>query len=206
MMTQRSPLIRSMLGMLAASALLAGLGACGGGASTGGSTASQSHGIVYKPASQERNEKARGYLTALMKDASAAYSATQGQRFMCGPSLWSQLRKDPKAAGIGGAPAIMMIPSGGQVMKMEGRLLQSDEDLLNFWEALFSQVEFSTVSIRKLSENEKDIYWTMIAWDIEEPVFVVEGSMHNLIVDLSVDESGALEVFWIDDISGYTVK
>ena len=179
--------------------------ACGGAASSG-SGASQNKGIVYKPASQIVNEKAAGYLSGLMKNAQAASTRTEGQRFMCGPALWSQIRNSPKASGINGAPAMMMIPTAGGIIQMEGRLLQSNEDLSNFWGVFFSELDFSTATIRKLKENEKELYWMMIAWDIEEPVFVIEGPNQNLIVDLIIDESGAFEVFWIDDISGYVVK
>jgi hypothetical protein len=54
------------------------------------------------------------------------------------------------------------------------------------------------VNVRTLNNRELDWYWTIISWDIEEPVFVFENRKHTLLIDF--ERSG--EVFYVDILDG----
>lgn len=58
--------------------------------------------------------------------------------------------------------------------------------------------------IRKLNEKELNVYWSMIPFDIEEPVYVLEAGSKRFLLDLKKDEKTAgYYAFWIDELSSY---
>ena len=58
-------------------------------------------------------------------------------------------------------------------------------------------VEDGVLTVRRATIAEIDWYWTIISWDIYEPVFVLENIEHTFFVDYGILDSGML---YIDDM------
>jgi hypothetical protein len=58
-------------------------------------------------------------------------------------------------------------------------------------------------TVRRPTQLEIAVLWSMIPFDLKDPLFVVEIGGHNLIVVLSPEER---TVLWIDDLAGVSFE
>ena len=87
----------------------------------------------------------------------------------------------------------------GQSSKLKGQLLQTDQEVLSrSGKPSHRHAGFTDITIRKLTSKELELYWAMISFDITEPVFMVEGNKHQILVQFTSPEN--LRVTWIDDL------
>jgi hypothetical protein len=180
--------------------------ACGGGGASGGagasSTASTSaKSIVYKPATPDINARGEAFIQEVLNSVEIAQERAKKSPLICGPFLWVQIRYHPDVAVIEKGQTFMMIPTANGMQRLEGKMFQSEDEVQRFWRALYSTIKIFEFNVRKLNEREKEIYWSMISWDIEEPVFIIEGSGYKLLIDFVVEDDGGLKIFWVDEIS-----
>jgi len=161
---------------------------------------------VYKPASPEVNARAEAFVREIFADVDAAQRLAGEAPIICGPFLWAQIREHADVVGIEKGKAYMHVPTAEGILQLEGKLFQDTEEANAFWRSVHGTVPLETYVVRKLNQSEKEIYWALIAWDIEEPVLVVEGGGHRFIVDMVVEDDGSLKVFWIDDVAQLAVR
>ena len=164
-------------------------------------------GVRYKAASTEVNERAKKTLVeffgAPMK--SEIPDDAFAQMAICGPLLWSRLRGLPEMQALtkGRVMVNMPIYERGKAVRqqqMEGKLFQDKAEIREFWKALCKAVRRDeNFTIRRPSKLELEIYWAMIPYDIEEPIFVVESERHSFLIDFA---GGKDCMFWIDDLRG----
>jgi hypothetical protein len=85
---------------------------------------------------------------------------------------------------------------------MQGKLFQNKAEIREFWKALCKTVgRDEKFRIRRPTKLELELYWAMIPYDIEEPIFVVESDRHSFLIDFA---GGKDRMFWIDDLRGAT--
>src|SRR5207248_2125364 len=107
---------------------------------------------------------------------------------ICGPALWSAVKSDPTLAALPAGNVTIVVPVLGadgkpsRNQRMEGKLFQSDKEIVAFWKAFTAQGDFTDLKVRKLTTEELRLFWAMISFDITEPLFVVEGPKQKILV------------------------
>jgi hypothetical protein len=81
--------------------------------------------------------------------------------------------------------------------KVAAKLIQRKSDFVMIWNQLINDISTETVNIRKLSTKEIRYYWSVIFYDIEEPVFALENRNHKILIQLTSDK---FKIFWIDEL------
>jgi hypothetical protein len=163
-------------------------------------------GVRYERASEKVNELARQKIqklfTAKATDAEVL-SLFDNKLLICGPTLWMQVKKDPAMAQIKAGEVGLRVPifdaKGAKIRtdRLEGKLFQSKEQVLGFWKVFAKQADFTDLKIRKLNPTELSVFWSMISFDITEPIFIVEGKRQKILLSFASSED--LKVSWIDD-------
>ncbi|MBO4508030.1 MAG: hypothetical protein J5747_05275 [Spirochaetaceae bacterium] len=150
-------------------------------------------GIVYIKASDEENEKAVKYLTDVFYSDS---DITLPNAIACGPFFWQELLANEIFPEDIGLSVDILIPSGDTIQTLPGRIIRWEENTKILQELLRSLFQASdSFVIRKLTPLEMQVYWMMIAYDIEEPIYTIESPGFNLIVDFNSNG----EIFYIDN-------
>lgn len=159
-------------------------------------------GVRYKEATAAVNEQAKQLLLAKFsakatdKDVLSLFTSKP----VCGPGLWKQIKNDKEMVKLTKGNVSLHVDAE----VLEGKLFQSPEEILLFWNALLPVVDTSNFKVRKLSEEEIGIYWAMISFDIEEPLYILESPQHKILVNLVSDQG--LRIMWIDDLQGLRLK
>jgi len=160
-------------------------------------------GIVYKPVDAATDAKAR----QVVKDA---FSAGAPQVFalltdpvVCGAAYWSAIKGDPAIQAATTIPSHFKIPFGtsGQMQTIDGA---------TFKEAAARQVLAGRLaadigkdpSLRKLHPDELRVYWGMIPFDIEEPLYILEVGQKRFLLNLHRHQE-QFSVMWVDELSTY---
>jgi len=102
-----------------------------------------------------------------------------GSVVVFGSGAWTRLvAKDPSLATLG-VPTTLVVPWGAELIRLETRTLAAKQDSSRMSQraqaalaALLSQA--SGASVRALTRAEMAQWWAFIAFDITEPVLVVE--------------------------------
>lgn len=164
-------------------------------------------GIRYKKSSAAATNKAieltKKLLDADVPDAFILQSASKV--ILCGPGLWKAIKDVAPKSLKAAAPMKGLIPTSKGVVEMDGRVFKRRQELLDFWTCVLAyHYMHKKAAIRKLNQSEMKYYWAIIAWDIEEPVLVVDYGSAQLLIDFD-DASGNAKVFYVD-ILGKLVK
>ncbi|MEI6082814.1 MAG: hypothetical protein WCS70_00780 [Verrucomicrobiota bacterium] len=171
------------------------------------STSPSNTGIKYKTATPEVNEQARNAITQCF-GSNVSWDKCDSlltTAVTIGPGLWNDIKDHPALKGITFGVGHFNIPIGQpsrRMLSMEGRIVQNETEARAFLTAISATFQFAEKPVvRNLTEEEKRIYWAMIPFPIEEPVFVIDGGQYALLVDISMKE-GVPHIFWMDDFVG----
>ena len=114
-----------------------------------------------------------------------------GKMVICGPYLTDHLSKNKTFEALEYLPIITMGPN----TLVEQKAFRTEKSVSAFAHYLRNALnKEGGFFIRKPTAAELDWYWTIISYDIEEPVFVLESPSHMIFLDF--DEG---EVFFADD-------
>jgi len=156
--------------------------------------------VVYKKAGIAVNRIAFDKLSGffLATDQTATYDNLFSDILVCGPGLWRNIKDDAEMKGITQGVTQIRIPNQEGVQTLEGKLFQRKEEVASFQRAFVRQYKFdSQTVIRRPTARELRIYWAMIPYDIEEPIFIVESKEATILVDFV--GKGDARIGWIDD-------
>jgi|GEM_PF-824097 len=159
-------------------------------------------GVKYKEATAAVNEQAKQLLLKKFsakstdKDVLSIFTT----KLICGPGLWSEIKDDKEMAKLTKGNVNIHVDA----QTLDGKLFQSPEEVMLFWKAFVKVVDTGSFKVRKLSEEEIKIFWAMISFDIEEPLYILESPQHKILVDFVSD--GGLKIMWIDDFQGLRMK
>lgn len=148
------------------------------------------NGVVYKYASPKLVEKAKKLIEENLKDKKS-YDLTD-DLLIIGPILWKRFSNDEKLNSIKGGNVDLHVDD--QILK--GKMTQSIEDTKLIWDALRNEIG-TDFKIRKANEFELNYYWSVISFDIEEPLLIVETKEHKYILNLIPDN---LKLMWLDEV------
>lgn len=115
-------------------------------------------------------------------------------RFMfIGPVLWQRFFKIDALSKIEGGSVDLHVNE--DVLK--AKLCQSLTDSKKVWNQIRSEVENKEIKLRKAKPSELEYYWSVISYDIQEPLIIAETIGHAYILDLSPK---TLKLMWLDEV------
>ncbi len=157
-------------------------------------------GVRYKYADADTNQAAQSHLLKAFKEGNDP--AVFGNRVIIGPRLWQRIREIPELAKIPKGEVTFKIPikikdAPGTVREqnLQGKLIQSEADSRTLYSALSSFAAGKEIRLRKLRAEELSYYWSIISWDIEEPLFALETPAVTLLLQYV---SKSKNVFFVD--------
>jgi hypothetical protein len=146
-------------------------------------------GIVYKYCDKNLVDKAKRLITDNIND-STQYSLSD-KLLIVGPVLWSRFKKIDKLANIKGGNTTFLHDD-----KLTGKLTQDISDTKQVWTELRKEINGQSYIIRKLNEVELEYYWSVISFDIDEPLLIVETKEHKYILNILKD---SMKLMWLDE-------
>jgi hypothetical protein len=117
---------------------------------------------------------------------------------MIGPRMWISMKNREEIAASPTIPVTYRIPENGEIIELEGAVVRSQERtrcVIGLFKNLFN---IESITIRRLNSNELRYYWALCGWDLEEPIFVIEGqNIGKFIFDFDNDN----EIFYIENFT-----
>jgi len=161
-------------------------------------------GASYKTAPHAVNLAAKQKLERAMHLTQGKHDLEAILRDMvvCGPFLWEQIKNAPGIEKVGIASTIA-IPGSPEVgpkilQTLEGRTFRTTAEVAALKRALQTTFTFDPeFTVRKAQAHELALFWAMVPFDLQEPLFVVASKHHRLIAAFSND-GGSL--MWLDDL------
>lgn len=163
-------------------------------------------GVRYRRASENVNDAALQNLNKWYRPDLARADISRlflDSVLICGPFLWKELSHDESLAKLEYGrmsfhmPIVDSVGKITQMNKAEGKLFQSPEEQWIFWRAFQKRTEFADLKIRRLAPEELAAFWSMIPFDIEEPIFIVESPSNKTLVLFTGSDNP--RIMWIDE-------
>lgn len=138
-------------------------------------------GINYIRTSKTQNEEAKVLIDRSIK--TSEFSEIFESTVMIGPNLWSHyLSSKYFSKREIGIDLNFKIPNGNNIVTRKGRVIKDGNDLAPLWNLLCDDLKESKIRIP--SKSELEYYWSIIAYDIEEPIWVAENSKIKILFNL----------------------
>lgn len=150
--------------------------------------------IKYKETDELTNKKAIEKIKIELQEPQ--YSSLKNI-FYCGPSLWERYILIPDVGSIQKGNITFKVPYNGDFIDKNGKLIQSQSDYQLIWNQIVKDFNNSEFIIRKPTPDELQVFWSIIFYDIEEPIFVIENNSYKVIIDLDSD----LKIQFIDQLN-----
>jgi len=113
------------------------------------------------------------------------------KNLIIGPELWKRFKDNKKIQTIEKGRVTFVVDN----VELEGKYSQDLNDSKIIWDELKKEISGDYI-IRKATENELQYYWSVISFDIEEPLLIVETQNHNYILNLLKKD---LKLMWLDE-------
>jgi len=159
-------------------------------------------GVVYKKASTEINNTAKKLLIKEINKSTATYSLFDKVLYI-GPNLWQRYKNIEVIKNIQGGDIKINIPqytNGRQTSskQVDAKLIQNKNAYIIVWNQVMKDLADTKLKFRKLNTNEIKYYWSVIFFDIEEPVFIIENEYnYKYLIQLTKEKQ---KILWIDEI------
>ncbi|MFT3980442.1 MAG: hypothetical protein QM687_11780 [Ferruginibacter sp.] len=156
-------------------------------------------GIVYKNAPNAVNTNAKQLISKELS-ANGDFSLFDSV-VIIGPALWDRYSRIDNIAGIKQGNISLKVTSYDPASKktitelVAAKLIQTKNDYVKVIKQLQNDFGKSEVKFRKLTPLDLQYYWAVIFFDIEEPVFIVEGSNRKILIDIDNNK-----IKWIDEV------
>ncbi|PXY42834.1 hypothetical protein DMB65_02115 [Flavobacterium cheongpyeongense] len=111
-----------------------------------------------------------------------------------GPNFWETIIKNGLNSKLTGINVNFHIPIRRKIIVKQGRAFKNSEEHNDIWK--FICLNNQSHKLRKPNKKELNYYWSIISYDIEEPIYVIEFDTSTYIIDL--DANGC--VFFIEKI------
>ena len=146
-------------------------------------------GITYNYCDSEVLEQAIEKINENLTD-SLDYSLSQ-KILIIGPQLWSRYKNIEILNSIEGGNAQFHVDN----LILHGKMCQDIIDSKKVWDEFRKEVN-GKYNIRKANEKELIYYWSVISFDIDEPLLIIETQEHNYILNILKDD---LKLMWLDE-------
>ncbi len=146
-------------------------------------------GVVYNYCDVKTLEKAKKLIAQNLSETNN-YDLLQSN-LIIGPMLWKDLKENDKIKNIEKGRVEFHVDD----LILEGKMSQDLKDSKIIWDEFKKEVSKDYI-IRKANELELQYYWSVISFDIEEPLLIVETKNHNYILNLLKKD---LKLMWLDE-------
>lgn len=146
-------------------------------------------GIVYKYCDVKTLEKAKKLIAQNLSEANN-YELLQNN-LIIGPILWKSLKENDKIKNIEKGKVEFHVDD----LILEGKMSQDVSDSKIIWDEFKKEISNDYI-IRKANEFELQYYWSVISFDIEEPLLILETKNHNYILNMLKKD---LKLMWLDE-------
>lgn len=147
-------------------------------------------GIVYKYCDKKIVDKAKLQITTNINDSSN-YSLSD-KILIVGPVLWKRYKNIETIKNIDGGNTSFHVDKD----ILTGKMTQDINDTKKVWVEFRKEIKGHDYIIRKLNEKELQYYWSIISFDIDEPLLIVETKDHKYILNILKD---SLKLMWLDE-------
>lgn len=148
-------------------------------------------GVAYKYCSLSTLEDARTIVQREISD-SVAYDLNDGILFV-GPVLWSRYKKMPALQKISGGNVTILFNNE----KLSAKITQDEQSFKKIWDQFRREVADTNLVLRKATTKEIQYYWSVISFDIEEPLLIAETGSRRFILNISPRN---LKLLWLDEV------
>lgn len=147
------------------------------------------NGVTYKYCDVKTIEKAKRLIAENLLDSSK-YTLSQNI-LIVGPQLWNRYKDIKVLNEIEGGNTTFHVDN----LELKGKMTQELKDAKKVWAEFRKEVN-GDFKIRKANEAELIYYWSVISFDIDEPLLIVETKEHNYILNLLKKD---LKLMWLDE-------
>jgi len=144
-------------------------------------------GVVYNYADNNLNDKAK---QLIIKNLEKNKYSILEERLIVGPELWKRFQKIEKLQKIKGNITFHV-----DNLQLSGKFSPTLSDAKLIWDEFKKEITGS-YKIRKANEQELKYYWSVISFDIDEPLLIVETENHNYILNFLKSN---LKLLWLDE-------
>ena len=146
-------------------------------------------GVVYNYCSPKVLEKAKKLISDNLSDNND-YKIVQNN-LIIGPELWKRYKDNEKIQKIANGKVQFHVDN----LILDGKMSQDLNDSKIIWDEFKNEVA-KDYKIRKANEAELNYYWSVISFDIDEPLLIIETKEHNYILNLLKKD---LKLLWLDE-------
>lgn len=146
-------------------------------------------GVTYKYCEAKTIEEAKKLISENISDETK-YTLSQ-DILIVGPQLWNRYKDIKRLNEIEGGNATFHVDN----LELKGKITQDIKDAKKVWDEFRKEVK-GEYKIRKANEEELKYYWSVISFDIEEPLLIVETKEHNYILNILKKD---LKLMWLDE-------
>lgn len=148
-------------------------------------------GIVYNYCDKSIVDKAKQQIIDNINDSNQ-YELCD-KILIVGPVLWSRFKNNEILNNIKGGNTTFLIDNS----QASGKMTQNISDTKKVWAELRKEINGQDFTIRKLNEKELQYYWSIISFDIDEPLLIVETKEHKYILNILKD---SMKLMWLDEV------
>lgn len=146
-------------------------------------------GIVYNYCNPKVIEKAKKLITNNLSNTND-YKIVQ-DNLIIGPELWKRFKDKEKIQNIKQGKVEFHVDN----LVLDGKMSNDINDSKIIWDEFKNEVA-QDYTIRKANEEELKYYWSVISFDIDEPLLIIETKEHNYILNLLKKD---LKLLWLDE-------
>ena len=146
-------------------------------------------GVTYNYCDSKTIEKAKKLISENIAD-STQFSLSQ-KFLIVGPQLWNRFKDIKKLNEIEGGNTTFLVDD----LELKGKTTQDVTDSKKVWNEFRKEIK-GDYKIRKANEQELLYYWSVISFDIDEPLLIVETKEHNYILNILKKD---LKLMWLDE-------
>jgi hypothetical protein len=145
-------------------------------------------GVVYNYSDNQIIAKAKKLITDNLSQ-NTDYSILQ-DHMIIGPELWKRYGKIERLQQIVGNVDFQV-----DDVVLKGKMSQDMADSKLIWNEFRKEIT-GEYKIRKANKLELQYYWSVISFDIDEPLLILETKNHNYILNLLKKD---MKLLWLDE-------
>jgi hypothetical protein len=156
-------------------------------------------GVVYKKTSDANNQKAKDLIIQELS-TKGTYNLFDSM-VIIGPALWDRYAKIKDIKAIKEGNISLKVASYDAKTKksitelVAAKLIQRKNDYMTIVKQLVKDINGKSLKFRKLSTTDLTYYWSVIFFDIEEPIFIVQANGKKFLIDFDNNK-----IKWIDEV------
>ena len=149
-------------------------------------------GVVYNYCKPKKFDKAKDIVLNELVMNNPSYSLIE-EPFFLGPVLWERISKVDSIKETESAKVDLHVDDA----VIEARYFQNQNEAMVIWNFIRHEFNGIPMRLRKATPIEIAYYWTVISYDIDEPLIIAETPDHQYILDINLKK---MSLIWLDEV------